>query len=513
MPDAAIEIHNRRGSRLQWQIPAINRDRAFIIGLIGILAVATTARFLFLGSRPGWEWDEPVYTSIARSVADGHGLHVTTQYGTSGEPYLYHPPFYFLAVGGWMKIFGTSITSARYFAATASIIYTLITALAIRRLVGPLAGLSAALFVSCDAWLLFENRVGWIDNAMMIFFMLSVYAFAVAWRGRLTPGADRRWALFGLAVGGAIIFKHLSLALLPGYAGTWAILWNGKGNWRPTRAAIIAATATAAVAFVYVGGMIAVFPHAYLRETGDQWLRATGSHSSNGNVTVNPNSLVQAVQSHYWLYTGTIASTAVAFLTGLKRMWARKFDESLVLWCLGTGSAIFMLVLGMRFPNYTIMVFVPMVAYFGVVISQQGRSRSKPVIGALLVGLLVLNAGGTIVRETWSPDNALRQGRDWLANHSEPSDVVIADEPFGNITSLHYCRSTYAERCGTHWTWIVTYTSLTQRLPDTLPFQQDLADAVKCVEFTGFKEHVSVYVRGHGTCYEAMTKLGKTASP
>ncbi len=55
--------------------------------------MGTAFRFWRLASS-GWQYDEIVYTDVARSVATGHGLVEKYSVGLPHQPFLYQPPWY-----------------------------------------------------------------------------------------------------------------------------------------------------------------------------------------------------------------------------------------------------------------------------------------------------------------------------------------------------------------------------------------------------------------------------------
>ena len=111
-------------TKKQWLIVA---------GLIGLAAVI---RFWAIGSRPGYEWDEPVYTNIATHLAHFGVLQVKPDFGSPVEPYVYHPPFYFLMLAGWFKLVGAGVTSARVLAGIMSLVFLVLAYLFMRWYMG-----------------------------------------------------------------------------------------------------------------------------------------------------------------------------------------------------------------------------------------------------------------------------------------------------------------------------------------------------------------------------------------
>src|ERR1700761_4080405 len=78
-----------------------------------VLLFGALFRLWSLSSRPGWQYDEGVYTEVAANLLR-HGTvneHIT--YGSPWAPDLYQPPFYFVFLARWFALTGVSIYHAR----------------------------------------------------------------------------------------------------------------------------------------------------------------------------------------------------------------------------------------------------------------------------------------------------------------------------------------------------------------------------------------------------------------
>ena len=91
------------------------RLRLLTAGFGVVLLGGALFRFWSLASRPGWQYDEGVYTGVAANLLR-HGTvneHIT--YGAPWAPDLYQPPFYFIVLARWFALTGVSIYHARIF--------------------------------------------------------------------------------------------------------------------------------------------------------------------------------------------------------------------------------------------------------------------------------------------------------------------------------------------------------------------------------------------------------------
>jgi 4-amino-4-deoxy-L-arabinose transferase-like glycosyltransferase len=140
-----------------------------VLAAFAVVLTATAALRLWdLGSKPGWQSDETVYADIARNLATSGSLSEHTQYHMSWAPFLFHPPFYFLLLAGWFKLTGAGVPQARLFAVVASLVTLGLLMRLIRRLHGPVTALVTVTFVAFDGWLLFVQRVSYIENTLMV---------------------------------------------------------------------------------------------------------------------------------------------------------------------------------------------------------------------------------------------------------------------------------------------------------------------------------------------------------
>ena len=161
------------------------------VALGAVFVLAILMRFPGLASKPGYDWDEPVYANIGASLANGDGLHLKADFGSVTAPYLYHPPFYFWLLSGWMRVFGTGIGPARFLAATMSIAVLALLFVLMRRRWGTLA-LIPLIVLATDGWLVFSNRVSWIENSMLVLAAAAILAYDWALRShRRAPSRSR----------------------------------------------------------------------------------------------------------------------------------------------------------------------------------------------------------------------------------------------------------------------------------------------------------------------------------
>ena len=179
---------------------AVLSTLAFGVVLIG----GTGLRLWHLGISPAWQWDEAVYYRVSINVQHGL-LSEHTLYGNY-EPFLYQPPFYFLFLSRWFTLVGVSIWHARLL----GVLLTAVMQTLLFRLLWKLHGSTTALFaiipVVFDGWLMYIERVSYMENALMVLIVLgfllyqsalekpSGYASRSLEQSLASPGASSRQA-------------------------------------------------------------------------------------------------------------------------------------------------------------------------------------------------------------------------------------------------------------------------------------------------------------------------------
>jgi 4-amino-4-deoxy-L-arabinose transferase-like glycosyltransferase len=271
-----------------------------------VAALALLMRFPGLASKPGYDWDEPVYANVA-----ANGLQLKTDFGAEAVPYLFHPPFYFWLLSGWMKVFGDSITSARWMAAVMSIGVLYLLYVLMRRRWGTLALVPLAILAT-DGWLVFSNRVSWIENTMLVLAAGAILAYDRA----LRSGRTSHFALAGALVGGTVVFKHVGVYVLLAVLCTWAVV-RGHRRGHLTLLGVAFGVITA-----YVVGMTIAFQDGnhnwFLDASQVQVERLTGHKESRGSIH-STGQVISAVLGPYIVFSVTLALSGVSLLLVARR--------------------------------------------------------------------------------------------------------------------------------------------------------------------------------------------------
>src|SRR5215467_388735 len=195
-PEANGQLNHRAQRPQRAELPA----RIAIAMLALVMALGTLLRLTGIGNRPGWQSDEPVYTDIARNVVLHGTLNEHIQVGLSWAPFLFHPPFYFLLLAGWFKLFGIGIPQGRMLSVLASMLMFGLLAVLIWRLHGRVVMVLTLILVIFDGWLLYVQRVSYIENTLILIVVAALVCYERALRRRSVAGFILTGALLGLVV-------------------------------------------------------------------------------------------------------------------------------------------------------------------------------------------------------------------------------------------------------------------------------------------------------------------------
>jgi 4-amino-4-deoxy-L-arabinose transferase-like glycosyltransferase len=486
-------------------VTVLRLNRAFVPGLLGILGLAALLRLWQINLRPGYDWDEPVYTSVGTNLAEHGLLQATIEAGRQAEPYLYHPPFYFYLLSVWFKLWGSGITQARVLAAVGSLILLLLVALFLRRLVGRGAALLAAAALALDGWMVFSNRVSWIENTML---PLGVGALWLYWEA-YKRGRTGWFVAAGLALGAVTIYKHVGVYFL----GAAVLHWLLMRRYHREHVKLLGSAALVVAA--YIGGMSLVFGADFWRESTVQFARSLDLRQSRGALNSIADIIGPLLDQYtiFWLTLTFVAISAVFAIVRTVQMLKRRTVAPLhgreLLFAWFAGALIFFTVLQLRLPHYFMMLVVPAYCYLAselVHVVRERRVRQRP-IGTEHVRqqrlLRTASVVGCVLLVVWSltvfwlrigsrEDNALEQTATWVTSNLPANALIITEESVGTTIGRPYCKMYRTTSCPGAG-YLITYESHTQQPPDDPIIHRIMANNPVLAQFSGFKEHITVY--------------------
>lgn len=501
----AFEFATRLPGKLARYLSLHQSDVATLAIYAGLLALSAGLRLWDVGSRPGFEWDEPVYTSVASGFAHFGVVEYKSPIGQS-PIYLAAPPFYFMMLGEWFRAVGSGVAQARVFSVIMSLAMITILFMYLRQRLGRWALLPTAL-VALDGWIVFANRISWIDNAVVVFGVLSIWVYFHA----LKRNTARAFMVAGLAFGFTLVYKQLGIYFCAIPVMNWLL------SRQRTRGHVVMLATVGGCALLYLGAMTALYGDLFWAPTLAQFSRANGAAVSRGVVS-NPQEVLTALVGQYQIFTFTVLLCGAALIWlgydiihSLLRKdvsWLHRYSLE-ASWIIAS-IAVF-IAIQIKFPNYFIYLMVPLLVYLGmrirdVVTNWRANDIRGPRwlwAGVILLPLLALgcDVGASYVRLATHNDNALLQVSNYAKSHIPVHDKVVADEPVGVMIPQPYCKPDYPGQCQDA-KWVITYTSITQQLPTRASDAELyvlLDNAREVAVFRGFKETITVYHVDAGT--------------
>jgi 4-amino-4-deoxy-L-arabinose transferase-like glycosyltransferase len=460
----------------------------------GILAEGAALRFWDLSTKPGWQFDEGVYARVASNVLY-HGLiseHVT--YGAPWSPDLYQPPYYVIVLARWFALSGgASIGHARVLGVlcslgTLTVLWRLLT-----RIHGPGTALFAIIPITFDGWLLYVQRISYMENVLLLLVTWGLLCYQRA----LDAPSRWRFVSAGALLGSAVAFKYTGSYVIGTVLLSWLI------ERREHRGHLILLGSVLAVLGSSIVLQIRWFDVAghdwFIQQTLVQVRRVLALQPSGGTLT-SPVKALHLLLEQYKVFVPSLVIAVSAAAMALRRLWRcyrqRAWDpvrgNALLFSWMSAGVVVFGLS-SLRFPQYFALILVPAYAFFWTEARQWGWSwRAVAVLNvvACLAGLLSFWG-----RVGAPDDNVFAQAQRYAARSIPAHAVVVADEAVGDLIAQPYCREQQANPCVGVASYAITwdtYLQTTWQLGDPA-FHQMMARAVEVTSWTGFNGTVTVW--------------------
>ncbi|MDQ7840195.1 MAG: glycosyltransferase family 39 protein [bacterium] len=310
-----------------------------------LLAITLAALLLFgygLGAGTLWDQDEPKYAGVSREILET-GDPITLH--SNGRPWFVHPPLFFWlqAMTGWA--FGFTEATVRIWSAISGAGAVGVTFLLARLFYGPATGVLAAAILATTFQFLVQSRLGVFDPTLVLFMLLALYMYLVAYTGGSGRAAVWAWVWAGLAT----LTKGPIGLLLPAMAVVG--LWLVRRDWSAWRR-----TPLLGPAFFCLIGLSWYLIEA-LRH-GEPFLRsAVGYYLFSRFFGV-----VENQPGPWWYYVPVLIVGAfpwTAFLPAAVAYHARRRRELgsqvILLWC--GITLLFYSLAGTKLPNYILPVY------------------------------------------------------------------------------------------------------------------------------------------------------------
>lgn len=455
-----------------------------IVAFTAAFAAGVILRVWRLGVSPAWQWDEAVYWRVSDNVQ--HGLLTEHEaYGAPWEPFLYQPPVYFLIESKWFDLVGASIYHARLLGVACTAVMQIALFRLLWRLQGPRIALLAILPVIFDGWLLYIERVSYIENALMVLVVTSFMLYKRA----LDAPAWHRFLLAGLAVGAAASFKQTGAYVVLAVLLCWLV------THREHRGHFILLGTALLVIFLYLWFMV----HKY-DAPGHPWFidqslvqvrRVLGLQQSGGTLT-SPGGALHLLTQQYKYFVPSLLLAGCAFMIALRRTWqcyrARSWvpaepNAMLYSW-LVTGIVVFG-TSSLKFPQYFALILIPAYCYLW---TELAHWDLRPLwqkfwpLAAVAAGI-----GSFLLTVPAFSANSLAEVRTYAAQSIPGNAIVVTEQSIGDLIQQRWCSVEKAVTCASHATYAITWQTYLQSSFDQgdPAFLQLMKGATAITSFSG----------------------------
>jgi 4-amino-4-deoxy-L-arabinose transferase-like glycosyltransferase len=458
-----------------------------------LLAVGAAFRFWSLSSRPGWQYDEGVYTGVAANLLE-HGTvneHIT--YGAAWSPDLYQPPFYFVVLARWFALTGVSIYHARIFGVLCALgALTLLWRLLVR-MHGDRAALYAMVPIMLDGWLMYVQRISYMENMLL----LLVVAGMLLYQRALDTPTWRRFVIAGVMLGCAAAFKYTGVYVIGAVLLCWMITHRAHLKHL---ALLGSAMASSGIAILCEVLAFDTPGHDWwLQDTTVQVHRVFGIQPSGGTLT-SPTAALHLLLAQYDVFAPSFLIALVTLVMALRRLWVcyrqrdwRPVSANPLLWSWMAAALVIFGFSSLRYPQYFALILVPMYAWFWTE-ARHWRLRRWGRVVLLAVACLagIASFSGRVVGYD---DNVFADVQQYAATSIPPGAVVIADESIGDLIKQPYCREQQSAPCAGVASYLITwdtYLQTTWDLGDPV-YRKTVAGALPLRSWTGFNGTVTVW--------------------
>lgn len=493
--ETAAEAPQAPGPRPGPGRPAAGRvAAAFLV----VLAAGIAIRLWRLGVSPAWQWDEAVYWRVSTNVAHG-ALTEHSVYGLPPEPFLYQPPVYFEILSRWFDLVGSSIYHARIFGVLCTGVMQVLLFGLLRRLKGPRVALLTMLPVVFDGWLLYIERASYIENALMVFVVLSFLLYQWA----LDRPHWGRFLLAGMALGWTASFKQTGAYVVVAALFCWLIIRRQhKGHF------VLLGGAVAVIA-AYLAIMAYKYDPWYASQSLVQVRRVLGLEQSGGTLT-SPGSALHLLTQQYKYFVPSLLLAIAALVVAVRRTWqcyrARDWapaqENALLYAWFATGVVVFG-VSSLKYPQYFALILVPAYCYLWTEFLRwagAGRSSAGRWSACLPAAAAVVGLGSFLLTVPVFNVNSMQEVQSYAAHDIPANAIVVTEESIGDLINQRWCTVENAGACVGHATYAITWqTYLQSSFSQGDPaFYKIMKGATRVTSFSGAVGTATVWKLGEG---------------
>jgi 4-amino-4-deoxy-L-arabinose transferase-like glycosyltransferase len=434
-----------------------------VLVFVAMLAAGAALRLWHLSSSPAWQWDEAVYYRVGANVQHGvlaeHPLYLIGG-GQSPEPFLYQPPFYFLLLSRWFSLVSVSIYHARLLgvimtAAMQTVLFRLLW-----KIHGPAVALFAIVPVIFDGWLMYIERVSYIENALMLIIAVGFLLYQRA----LEQPSWQRFAIAGLVIGFAGSFKQTGVYVLVTVLLCWLVVR------RAHRGHLVLVGVALVILIAYVTVMVRVFDvpghDYYIGQSTTQLRRVLGLQHSGGTLT-SPKGVLHLLAAQYKFFVPSVLLALAAFVTVVRRVlqcyrarnWEPAQSNALLFSWLVTGIVVFGFS-SLKFPQYFALILIPAYCFLWTEVIRWNWGQARK--GMAIAAAVLAGFGSFLLTVPAFSVNTLAQVQQYAATRIPANSVVVTEQSIGDLIQQPWCTVEAATNCVTAATYAITWRTYLQ---------------------------------------------------
>ena len=418
------------------------------IGLMGVLADTVLGAG---GSVIGVIPQSMVEREIQHGALTEHPLS-----GVAWQPFLYQPPFFTYVESRWFTLVGESIFHARILGVMLTGVMQVLLFRLLWRLHGAKVALFAILPIIFDGWLLYIERVSYIEHALIAIVVLGFLLYKRA----LDNPSWHRFLLAGVALGSAACFKQTGAYVVVAALVCWLITRRaGKGHLILLGGAVL-------VIATYLLIMIRKFDAPgypwYIDQSLHQVLRVLGSQHSGGTLT-SPTAALHLLAQEYAYFVPSVVVAVAGMVIALRRTWqcirARSWrpvrPNALLYSWLMTGAVVFG-VSSLKFPQYFVLILLPSYCFLW---TELARMQHKKAIWRRIwpTVAIVAGLGSFLLTVPALSVNTLQQVQAYAAGQIPANAIVVTEQSIGDLINQPWCTVEESTACVGHATYAITW--------------------------------------------------------
>jgi 4-amino-4-deoxy-L-arabinose transferase-like glycosyltransferase len=451
VPGWRVAVGRRRRQRRRMLISAL----IFLM----VLIVGTGLRLWHLGISPAWQWDEAVYYRVSVNVQHGV-LSEHSLFGVPWEPFLYQPPFYFLLLSRWFSIMGPSIYHARLLGVMLTAVMQAVLFRLLWKIHGPAIALFAVTPVIFDGWLMYIERVSYMENVLML---LVVTGFLLYQRALERP-SWQRFAIAGTAIGFAGVFKQTGIYAIPVVLLCWLIIR------RAHRGHLVLLGVATAIVVAYLTVMVRIFDVPghdwFIGQSTTQVRRVLGLQQSGGTLT-SPGGVLHLLAAQYKYFVPSVLLAGTAFAIVVRRIlqcyqlrnWEPAQGNALLFSWLVTGIVVFGFS-SLKFPQYFALILIPAYCFLWTEVARWNWRRAWKRT-AMAVAVVAGLASFVLTVPAFSV-NTLAQVQQYAATQIPADSIVVTEQSIGDLIQQRWCTVEVATACLHEANYVITWRTYLQ---------------------------------------------------